>query len=635
MTFAPVRPGQERWLAELMESVEDIPADSILVGAARSTGRPTASTSRAIDALPKGVNVGGMIGHCAVRHYAMGERSLDEAPASDEDIASMCAVVDEAIGAGALGFSTSRTLLHTVPDGRPVPGTWADERELLAIADVLGGHGKGVYEVAPRFERPGANYEGTRAEVHWMAEINRRTDRPVTFGLAQSNAGPELFRRILDLVDEEAEDGGELRPQTTGRGIGLLFGMQHRTFFDRAPGWQALQSLALADRLAALDDDSRRAALVAEADASTPPLDWRGVYVLTNDQVDYSADPATSLGAQAEQHGETIAAAFVRISRETRGRALFNYPFLNQRMDAVEEMMDHPRMAVGLGDSGAHVGLIMDASLPTWLLLHWVRDQGKFTIEDAIRRMTRDTAQLFGVEGRGVLRAGAYADVNILDLDALALRLPEYVHDFPGGAGRYVQRADGYRATIVNGAVFVENGNTDGRARRRHPPLVGRLPARRATVLRAGGAPISRCAAGSIPDRKPLASWTVARYECCAPRERHAGDHRTPLDAPLPARPGRAARDIGPRGPLLPPVLRVRVGAGWMPGRLPRRRGLLRRQRLPDHVVAARRAPGDGPRLAPALLDAARPSPAARGRTCCSPSSSRTRCCSCPTASPR
>jgi N-acyl-D-aspartate/D-glutamate deacylase len=420
------------------------------------------SRSRAIDALPKGVNVGGMLGHCALRHYSMGERSLDTSPATDDDIATMCALVDEALGAGALGFSTSRTLLHRVPDGRPVPGTWADERELFAIGDVLGRHGKGVYEVAPRFERPGADHENTRAEVHWMAEINRRTGRPVTFGVAQSNAGPELYRRILELVDEEAGAGGAIRPQTTARGIGLLFGMQHRTLFDGVPAWHALQPLPLDERLAMLDDDAKRAELVAAADAATPPLDWNGVYVLTDSQVDYSADPQTSLGVQAEAHGETIAAAFVRISRETRGRALFTYPFLNQRMDAVEEMLDHPSMAIGLGDSGAHVGLIMDASLPTWFLLHWVRDRGKYPIEDAIRRMTSDTAQLFGVQDRGVLRPGAFADVNVLDLDRLALHLPDYVHDFPAGAGRYVQRADGYRATIVNGAVFVENGKTTG-----------------------------------------------------------------------------------------------------------------------------------------------------------------------------
>jgi N-acyl-D-amino-acid deacylase len=242
VTFAPVRPGQEGWLAALMESVEDIPAASILDGLAWDWETYGEYLS-AVDRMAKGLNVGGMIGHCALRHYTMGERGLDDTPATADDIAAMTDLVDEAMTAGALGFSTSRTLLHRIPDGRFVPGTWADERELLAIADVLGRHGKGVYEVAPRFERPGANYEGTRTEVHWMAEINRRTQRPVTFGLAQSNAGPELFREILRLVDEEAETGGELRPQTTARGIGLLFGLQHRTFFDRSPEWAALQPL--------------------------------------------------------------------------------------------------------------------------------------------------------------------------------------------------------------------------------------------------------------------------------------------------------------------------------------------------------------------------------------------------------
>jgi N-acyl-D-aspartate/D-glutamate deacylase len=461
VAFAPVRRGQERWLAELMESVEDIPADSILEGLAWNW-ETYGDYLKAIDAMPKGVNVGGMIGHCSLRHYAMGERGLDEAPANDDDIAMMCDQVDEAMSAGALGFSTSRTLLHRVPDGRPVPGTWADERELLAIADVLGRHGKGVYEVAPRFERPGDNYEGTRAEIHWMAEINRRTGRNVTFGLAQSNAGPELFRKILDLVDEEAEHGGELRPQTTARGIGLLFGLQHRTFFDRAPAWAGLQELTLAQRLAALDNDDRRATLLAAATEHTPPLPWDGVFVLTDDAVDYSADPDTSLAAHAARAGETIPEAFVRISRETRGRALFNFPFLNQRMDAVEELLDHPRVAIGLGDSGAHVGLIMDASLPTWFLLHWVRDRAKYTIEDATRRLTSDTAEIFGIPDRGVLRPGACADVNVFDLDALALALPEFVRDFPAGAGRYVQRSSGYRATVVNGRVFMRDGQPTG-----------------------------------------------------------------------------------------------------------------------------------------------------------------------------
>jgi len=461
VAFAPVRPGQAEWLAGLMESVEDIPARSILEGLAWDW-ETYGEYLHAVDDFPKGVNVGGMLGHCSLRHYVMGERSLDETPATDDDIAAICALTDEAIGSGALGFSTSRTLLHRVPDGRPVPGTWADERELLAIADVLGRHRKGVYEVAPRFERPGREYENTKAEIHWMAEVNRRTGRPVTFGLAQSDAGPELYRRILGFVDEEAAAGGELRPQTTARGIGLLFGLHNRTFFDRAPAWQALQGLTLPERLAALDDDERRAALVREAEEHTPPLPWDGVYVLTDGAVDYSADPATSLGAYARAHGETIAAAFVRLARETRGRAVCTFPFLNQRMEAVEELLDHPRVMIGLADSGAHVGMIMDASLPTWFLSHWVRDRGKYPIGDAVRRMTSDTAGLFGIRDRGVLRAGAFADVNVLDLGELAVRLPEYVHDFPAGAGRYVQRADGYRATVVNGEVFVADGEPTG-----------------------------------------------------------------------------------------------------------------------------------------------------------------------------
>src|SRR5262245_61311499 len=199
-----------------------------------------------------------MVGHCAVRIAAMGERSLDEAPATADDIAAMTDLVDEAMRSGALGFSTSRTLLHRVPDGRPVPGTWAGTDELFAIADVLGRRGRGVYEVAPRFEQPGHDYEGTRAEVHWMAEVQRRSGRPVTFGVAQSDLGPELYKRIYDFVDEEAAAGGAIRPQTTARGIGLLFGLANRTFFGASAAWRDLQELDLDGRVGALEDATRR-----------------------------------------------------------------------------------------------------------------------------------------------------------------------------------------------------------------------------------------------------------------------------------------------------------------------------------------------------------------------------------------
>jgi N-acyl-D-aspartate/D-glutamate deacylase len=462
VTFAPCRPADRAYLAELMESVEDIPAGSILAGLSwewESYGDYLGE----IDRLPKGVNVGGMVGHCAVRHHVMGERGLDERPAPPEDVAAMADAVDEAMAAGALGFSTSRTLLHRVPDGRPVPGTWADTDELYAIADVLGRHQRGVYEVAPRFEQPGPDYAGTRAEVHWMAEINRRTGRPVTFGVAQSDLGPELYKRIYELVEEEAAADGYLRPQTTARGIGLLFGLANRTFFGASPVWRDLQELDLDARVAALEDASRRELLIEEGRRHTPVgINFRGVYVMRGPDAHYDYTPEDSLEHHARVAGEDVVEAFVRISRETRGRALFSLPFLNQQMTAVEEMLAHPQTAIGLADSGAHVGLIMGAGLPTWLLSYWVRDRERFTLEDGVRRMTSDTAAIFGVADRGVLAPGACADVNLIELDALALPLPEYVHDFPAGAGRYIQRGRGYEATLVNGEVFMEGGEHTG-----------------------------------------------------------------------------------------------------------------------------------------------------------------------------
>jgi N-acyl-D-amino-acid deacylase len=462
VTFAPCKPEDREYLAELMESVEDIPAASILDGLSwqwKTYGEYLAE----LDRLPKGVNVGGMVGHCAVRHWAMGERGLDESPASSDDIAAMTALVDEAIDGGALGFSTSRTMLHRVPDGRAVPGTYATPEELIAIGNVLGRHRRGTFEVAPKFgETDGADYEGSRAEVAWMAEVNRTTGRPVTFGLAQSDFRPELHTRVLGFVDEEAARGGQLRPQTTARGIGLLFGIAHRTFYDGLPSWQALQALDFDGRVAALDDDERRAQLIREADERPPALDPGWVYLVGTKDAHYAYTPEDSLGALAARAGESPAATFVRLTRESRGRALFSFPFLNQSLAAVDEMLHHPTVMLGLGDSGAHVGQIMDASLPTFFLAHWVRDRKEFSLEDGIRRLTSDTAGVFGVADRGVIRAGAYADLNVLDLDALHLPLPEYVHDFPGGAGRFVQRGDGYDATIVNGRVFMRGGEPTG-----------------------------------------------------------------------------------------------------------------------------------------------------------------------------
>jgi N-acyl-D-aspartate/D-glutamate deacylase len=467
VTFAPCRPGDRRFLAEMMESVEDIPADSIMDGLAwdwESYGEYL----DAVDRMPKGINAGGMVGHCAVRIHAMGERALDEAPASDVDIAAMCDLVAEAIDAGALGFSTSRTALHRVPDGRVVPGTHADERELMEIGRVLGERRRGVFEAAAALGERGADGERrTRREVAILGEISRRTGRPATFGLSSTKRVPGIPTDALETVEEQEALGAVLRPQTTARGIGLLFGPACRTPFDGAPAWKELRDLSVDETLAVMRDPERRAALVNAADG-LPTIPMDELSVLPEGDARYDLGPDDTLGAHAKRRGVSPAEAFIQICDERDGRMLVNWPFLNDDLGEVERMLQHPSTVMGLADAGAHVGMIMDSSQPTFYLTYWIRDRGLASIGEAIRRLTSETADLFGIRDRGVLRPGAFADVNVLDLDAMRLPQPEYVHDFPRGAGRYVQRATGYAATIVNGAVFMEDGDHTGE-------LAGRL----------------------------------------------------------------------------------------------------------------------------------------------------------------
>lgn len=462
VTFAPCKPEDQEYLAELMESVEDIPAASILQGLPwnwESYGEYLA----AIDAMPKGINVGGMVGHCAVRYHAMGERSLEETPANADDIERICALVDEAVGAGALGFSTSRTFMHRVPDGRPVPGTYAAEDELLAIGAVLGRQGRGVFEAAARLgERDNDALDNTRREVAWMGRLSRDNKVRVTFGLTQSNRRPELYRRVIEFAEHENGSGAHLRPQTTCRGVGALFALDHRNPFGEAPSWRALGALPFEQRLAAIADPTQQAQLIADAADHPSRLDLNQAYILTDERVWYEHDDANSLASVADHLGVCPAEAFIRLNLEHDGRVVLYYPGLNQSMDAVREMLVDPTVVMGLADSGAHVGQIMDASSPSWLLSYWIRDRGIMSIERAVRRWTAETAELFGIADRGLLQQGKFADVNVIDLEHMRLTLPEYRYDFPGGAGRYVQRATGYDYTLVNGQVFMEAGEPTG-----------------------------------------------------------------------------------------------------------------------------------------------------------------------------
>lgn len=459
VTFAPCKPGDREYLAHLMESVEDIPAQSIMAGMPWQW-ETYGEYLKALDARAKGMNVGGMVGHCAVRYWAMGPKSLDNQPANADDIARMHDIVEEAIAGGALGFSTSRTILHRTPEGQPVPGTFAEFDELMGIARALGKLRRGLVEAAPGIDsgRPA----DLAREVHWMTEVSLATGRPVTFGLAQSRPHPTAYAQLLDQISASAARGAQVFAQSTTRGIGVLFGFVNRTLFDRASSWKALRNLTLDQKVAKMRNPEYRATMISEALADPPPIDFAQVFLLPAGEVRYDHRPEESLAAHAQRLGVSPAEAFIILSDERDGKAIFNYPFLNPSFDAVEHMLDHPQVVIGLGDSGAHVGQIMDASLPTYFLKYWVKERQHFTLEQAIRKLTRDPAHLFGIQNRGELRQGAYADVNVIDFANLQLPPPVFVQDLPAGGTRYIQKSAGYQCTLVNGQVFMEGGEHTG-----------------------------------------------------------------------------------------------------------------------------------------------------------------------------
>jgi N-acyl-D-aspartate/D-glutamate deacylase len=469
VTFAPCKPEDREYLARLMESVEDIPARSIMSGMPwdwETYGEFLAS----IDKLPKGVNVGGMVGHCAVRWWAMGKRSLEQKHAGEDDIRRMREIVREAVRGGALGFSTSRTLLHKTPDGEPVPGTFAAPDELIGIGNVLGEERRGVFEAVPYLDSTEADV--ILAEVDWMEKVSRGNGRPLTFGMLQTRQFPDLWRTVLENVEKANARGAQILPQTQVRSVGVLFGLVNLTPWDLAGGtWGLLKLIPLEQRLEAFRAPEKRARLIEDSKKS--PMGealLKYFYLLPerDGETRYDLASEDALTAIAERRGVSPVEAFMDIAVETNGKALFTFPFANQDFDVVGKMLSHKDVVLGLADSGAHCGQIMDASLPTYFLSYWVREKQRFTLERAVEKLSSEPARLFQLEGRGVLKEGAFADINVIDLDQMRVLAPEYVQDFPAGASRYIQRGTGIRHTLVNGRPFMEAGRHTG-------DLAGRL----------------------------------------------------------------------------------------------------------------------------------------------------------------
>ncbi|HIF92932.1 MAG TPA: amidohydrolase [Myxococcales bacterium] len=463
VTFAPVREGDVERLARTLESVEEIPYESILAGV------PFDWTTYggyldSLAARPLGVNAAGLVGHAALRQHAMGERAGDEnQQPNDDELDTMCTQVGEALSAGALGFSTSRTASHSTPDGLPIPGSYALDAELFALADVVRKSGKGLVQWVSGFgERDeGPEYPRARAEVARIAETSRRSGQPVVLSMFTHELVPTLHRIVLEEIDRENAQGAEIRPMFNPRPVLSFIGLGNHSPI-RGAAWKALYERAPEERLAALEDVGVRTRLCGVG-AEYQARAANSLYLFGPETCDYDLRPERRLDAVAKARGEDPAEAVVSLMRETRGRQIFVSVGANQVPEAVEEVFSHPGVLVGLGDAGAHVSGICDASMTTYLLAHWCRDRGVLTLEEAVRRLSSEPADVFGIPGRGRIAPGAYADLNVLDLEALGMEVPEFVFDLPAGAGRWTQRARGYDYTVVNGEVAVERGLHTGR----------------------------------------------------------------------------------------------------------------------------------------------------------------------------
>jgi N-acyl-D-aspartate/D-glutamate deacylase len=475
--FAPVRSGAgaHTELIELMEGVEDIPGSALAEGIAWSWE----SFPEYLDALAArrlALDVGTHVPHAAVRAYVMGERALDDA--TGDDLAAMCRVVRAGLEAGALGFSTGRTAGHRDVRGNPVPGTYAPEDELTALLGVMDEVGAGVFQVVPAGVggEIGGDADGAmESELDWLLRRGRASGRPITF-LVMERPEVDHWRPWFDAVRAANARGAQLRPQVGNRCFGVLMGHQSKLNpFQYRATYRALADLPLAERVARLRDPEVRARILAEEPDFSGPflMDQIGrraldhVYPL-GDALDYEPPPDASIRAVARRRGVDPWEVAYDAMLDADGHELLLWPLLNYGdgcYDGLLAMMEDPMTVQGLGDGGAHVGLVCDATMTTYMLTHWVRDRRRgrrLDLPHAVRRLTSDPAALYGLGDRGVVAPGKRADLNLIDLDRLRLLRPEQIHDLPSGAGRLVQRAEGYVATFVAGDQTIADGERTG-----------------------------------------------------------------------------------------------------------------------------------------------------------------------------
>jgi len=475
--FAPVKKGEEQRLVELMEGVEDIP------GAALAEGIPWGweSVGDYLDFLakdPRAIDVLVQVPHDPVRMYVMGERAVAGERATDDDIAAMRRVVRAALEAGAAGFSTGRSDNHRTAKGAETPASECDLRELVGIARAFEGLDHGVVQAVSDFDmaRGPDRFDGELALLVAMAEA---AGRPMSISTMQRDAEPGQWKRIFAGVEAATARGLDMRCQVAARGIGVLLGLE-ATFhpFMGFPTYKSLAALPLPERVAMLRRPEVRAAILAEktdklAGDGTPIPPLADVLLANIEKVamrmfplgarpDYEPKLMDCIAGRAARTGGSVLAAIYDALLEEEGKALLYFPIYNyasMNLDTVREMLVHPRALVGLGDAGAHVGTVCDASMPAFLVQHWGPRLG---LPRVVRMQTHDTARFIGLHDRGTLEVGMRADLNVIELPRLTLQRPELVRDLPAGGKRLFQRADGFVATLVGGAVIAEQGALTG-----------------------------------------------------------------------------------------------------------------------------------------------------------------------------
>ena len=497
--FAPVRKGSEEWLVRLMEGVEDIPGTALHVGIPWGWE----SIPEYLDLLAQreyAVDIAAQVPHSSVRAYVLGKRAENDEPASEDELAQMANIVREAIEAGAIGVGTSRVSLHRGSDGGNVPGTAASEAELLALVEAMRDGGGGVFQLIPSGRAGGVEGEegeqtlagmekfrdqhSLGAELSMLRRIHRQTGQPVTFTFGENEAlAKEEFIRALDTISEIRSSGERIYPQFAPRPAGAIITLDSYHIFTGRPTYQAIAQMPKAERAREMARPEIKAAILSEADIdpnSANPMvhlnetlqrNMRSIYSLNT--LDYEPGPEQSVLAMAQAAGRDPSELFYDMLIADDGGAVLIWlvtNYVDGHLDRVAQYLDDPQFVMGLGDGGAHVLLICDASFPTFLLTHWGRDRTRgrtFPVEHLVKKISKDPADLYSFNDRGTVAVGLRADINVIDYDRLSLRLPRLVSDLPTGAQRFLQDTAGYCMTLVGGVVVrrddVDTGARPGR----------------------------------------------------------------------------------------------------------------------------------------------------------------------------